>query len=146
MGLLVKSEQQLHWKLDINFTFEDNVTKSVTFDKGLYALLKFRRNDNVYYRVGKILDVEPVMLDTQPVSFTGAILVDFSGPYNASRIRIAACDILDARICSKGQVESLAPTYKVDEKMFDSSYKMPNVLVVGGSGIGLAGVEEAAVY
>ena len=60
MGLLVNSKQQLHWKLDIEFTFEDNVTKNVTLDSDLYVLLKFRRNDNLYYRAGRIVEVVPV--------------------------------------------------------------------------------------
>lgn len=146
MGLLVNSKQQLHWKLDVEFTFEDNVTKNVTLDSDLYVMLKFRRNDNLYYRAGRIVEVVPVMLDTQPVSFTGSIIVDFSGQYNASRITIAACDILDCRICSKGQIEALAPNYRVEEKMFDDSYRLPNVTTIGGSGVGSSGVGEAAVY
>lgn len=146
MGLLVKNEQKMHWKLDIRLTFEDRVTKNVTLDSDLYAIIKFRRNDNVYSRAGRIVEVVPVMLDTQPVSFAGAIIADFSGQYNASRIQIAACDILDIRICSKGQLEGLAPDYRVEDKMFDETYKMPSVITIGGSGLGSAGVGEAAVY
>ena len=146
MSLLVTSEHKLQWKLDIKFTFDDGIFKSVTLDKDLYVLIKFRRNDNVYYRAGRIVDVVPIMLDTQPVSYTGGIIVDFSGQYNASRIQISACDILNIRICSRGQLESLAPTYRVEEKMFEDSYIIPSVLTIGGSGVGSSGVGEAAVY
>lgn len=146
MALLIKHEHQLQWKLDLALTFDDGTSKSVTLDSDLYVLLKFRRNDNTYYRAGRIVEVVPIMLNTQPVSYTGAIIVDFSGQYNASRIQITACDILDIRICSKGQLESLAPTYTVEAKMFDESYIIPSVTTIGGSGVDTSGVGVAAVY
>lgn len=146
MALLIKNNHQMHWTLDLSLEFDDGTSKSTTLDSDMYILIKFRRNDNTYIRAGRIVEVSPVMLDTQPVSFTGSIIVDFSGSYNASRIAIPACDILNIRVCSKSQLETFAPTYKIEEKMFDESYIIPSNTMLGGFGVGLSGVEIAKVY
>lgn len=148
--MLISQDIQLYWQLGLQLHFDDGSTKSGIIKDNDYLYVKFRRNNNTYIKAGRVVAVNPVMLDTQPVSFTGSLIMDFSGQFKASQVRLPAKDILDFRVVTKEQVDSLAPDYIVTEDMLNEDITpdppAPPVEVeptVGG--IDKAGIDTAKV-
>lgn len=142
--MLLTNNTQVIFTLDVKLTFDNGTTKRGTVKEGDYLLLKFRYDGQKLYRACKVVYIQPVQLNTQPISYTASIIADCSTKFNAQRLRIAAGDILDIRFVDKDYIESLAPDYIVDEDLIkldaipatpEEDFKKP--------GVGTAGVEEA---
>lgn len=142
--MLLRHETHLNWNLNLHLYFDDNTEKQDTIEEGYYILLKFRRDNNKYNRAGRVVKIDPVMVRNMPPSFTGTLVVDFSGRYNASRVRIDAGDILDYRIVSEEQIRSLGPDYLITDEMFKTSYILP-INKENINGVGCAGCNKAEV-
>ena len=82
--MLLTQTVEMLWDMKLTLTFDDGSIKEAVIKDGMYLLLKFRRNENTYIRAGRVIHVQPVLLDTQPISFTGLLVMDFSGKYKAS--------------------------------------------------------------
>lgn len=127
MPMLLKHDMQINWSLNIHLYFDDETEKSVEIKPEMYLLLKFRRNGNIYNKAGRVEMVNPVMLDTQPISYTGSIIMDFAGRFRSSNIRIPAKDILDIRVVSKAQIENLIHNYEITDNLFNPSVVIPDI-------------------
>lgn len=123
--MVLEQNVQLLWDLKLNLKFDDNTSKESIIKKGMYLLVKFRRNGNTYNRAGRVINVQPVLIEAQPISFTGCIEMDFSAKHRASRIRIGGYDILNFRIVTQAQIESLGPDYIITDDMFEETALLP---------------------
>ena len=142
--MLLQNNTEVLFSLGIKLTFDTGETKVGTVDVGDYLLLKFNYDGSKYSRACHVVDITPVMLTTQPVSYTATIVVDCSTKFQAQRLRVAAKDILDFKKVSADYIESLAPDYVITDDMFegdalpatpDEVYKI--------SGVSIGGIEEA---
>lgn len=144
--MLLQNNTQILFSLNIKLSFDTGVTKVGTVEAGDYLLLKFNYDGNKYKKACKIVDIQPIVLSTQPVSYSAILIVDCSGKFSAERLKVASKDILDFRIVTKEFIDSLAPDYEITDDMFDGNatpivpkeiYKIP--------GVGVAGVDEARI-
>lgn len=138
--MLLQNNSQLLFSVDIRLLFDDGSTKSGVFNVNDYLLLKFNYNGNKLLKACKLLDIRPVVMNTQPESYSSKLVIDCSDKFAAKRLIIPTKDILNFRIVNKDFIDSLAPDYKVTEDMFkgdmlapvpEEKYKRPGVNIGG---------------
>ena len=97
-------------------------------------------------RACQVTTIQPVQLDTQPISYAASLIVDCSTKFNAERLRISSKDILNIRFVDKDFIDALAPDYEITEDMInkDAIPSTPENLYQT-SGVGVAGVDEARI-
>lgn len=120
--MLLQNSTEVLFSLCVKLTFDTGETKVVTVNTDDYLLLKFNYDGSKYSRACRVVDIVPVMLTTQPISYTATLVVDCSTKFQAERLRVAAKDILNIKKVSKDYVDSLAPEYTITEDMFDGDY------------------------
>ena len=145
--MVLEQNVQMLWNMKLNIKFDNDTSKETIIEEGMYLLVKFRRNGNTYSRAGRVINVQPVLLETQPVSFTGCLEMDFSGKYRASRIRIGGHDILNFRVVTQAQIENLGPDYVITDDMFEETTVLPALPdeTEEGNGVDLAGPDASKV-
>ena len=145
--MVLEQNVQMLWNMKLNIKFDNDTSKETIIEEGMYLLVKFRRNGNTYSRAGRVINVQPVLLETQPVSFTGCLEMDFSGKYRASRIRIGGHDILNFRVVTQAQIENLGPDYVITDDMFEETTVLPALPdeTEEGNGVDLAGLDASKV-
>lgn len=142
--MLLQNNTQVIFSLDVKLTFDNGTTKVGILKANDYILLRFKYNGNKLLRACRIVDIQPVILTTQPESYAASLVVDCSTKFSAERVRVASKDILNFRIVDKDFIDSLAPNYEITDDMINQDvipatpqelYQRP--------GVGIAGVGEA---
>ena len=141
---LLQNNTQVIFSVDIALTFDDGTTKRSTIEVGDYLLLKFNYDGNKMTKACRVVDITPIVLNTQPESYAASLVVDCSDKFNGQRLKVACKNILNLRIVTKDYVDSLAPDYIVTDDMLNED----NLAPVPGDiedrpGVGIAGVGEA---
>ena len=144
--MLLQNNTQVVFSLKVQLVFDTGETKVVEVNENDYLLLKFNYDGSKLMRACQVVDIIPVMLNTQPVSYTANIMIDCSTKFQAERLRVATKDILDIKKVSKDYIDSLAPDYEITDSMFDGDY-IPSVPVMTYMipGIVVGGVNYARV-
>ena len=120
--MLLQNNTEVLFSLMVKLTFDTGETKVAQVNADDYLLLKFNYDGSKYTRACQVVDIMPVMLTTQPVSYTATLVIDCSTKFQAERLRVATKDILDIKKVSKDYVDSLAPDYNITDDMFDGDY------------------------
>lgn len=120
--MLLQNNTEVLFSLMVKLTFDTGETKVAQVNVDDYLLLKFNYDGSKYTRACQVVDIMPVMLTTQPVSYTATLVIDCSTKFQAERLRVATKDILDIKKVSKDYVDSLAPDYNITDDMFDGDY------------------------
>lgn len=144
--MLLQNNTQVTFGLNVKLTFDNGTTKVGSVKEGDYLLLKFLYNGEKLMRACQVTTIQPVQLDTQPISYAASLIVDCSTKFNAERLRISAKDILNIRFVDKDFIDALAPDYEITEDMInkDAIPSTPEKLYQT-SGVGVAGVDEARI-
>lgn len=144
--MLLQNNTEVLFSLMVKLTFDTGETKVAQVNVDDYLLLKFNYDGSKYTRACQVVDIMPVMLTTQPVSYTATLVIDCSTKFQAERLRVATKDILDIKKVSKDYVDSLAPDYNITDDMFDGDYipATPSATYMI-PGIGVGGVGYARV-
>lgn len=117
--MLTGNISRIIFTLSLELTFDDGTSKVGVINENDYLLLKFRYDGNKLIRACKVIAIQPVILYTQPESYTGALMIDCSGEFYADRLKVVAKDILDFRIVDKKFIDDLAPDYDITDDLFD---------------------------
>lgn len=141
---LLQNNTQVIFSVNVALTFDDGTTKKDTIEVGDYLLLKFNYDGNKLSRACRVVDITPIVLNTQPESYAASLVVDCSDKFSGQRLKVACKNILNFRIVTKDYVDSLAPDYIVTDDMLNEG----NLEPVPGDledkpGVGIAGVGEA---
>lgn len=141
---LLQNNTQVIFSVNAALTFDDGTTKKDTIEVGDYLLLKFNYDGNKLSRACRVVDITPIVLNTQPESYAASLVVDCSDKFSGQRLKVACKNILNFRIVTKDYVDSLAPDYIVTDDMLNED----NLEPVPGDledkpGVGIAGVGEA---
>ena len=141
---LLQNNTQVIFSVNVALTFDDGTTKKDTIEVGDYLLLKFNYDGNKLSRACRVVDITPIVLNTQPESYAASLVVDCSDKFSGQRLKVACKNILNFRIVTKDYVDSLAPDYIVTDDMLN----VDNLEPVPGDledkpGVGIAGVGEA---
>lgn len=141
---LLQNNTQVIFSVKVALTFDDGTTKKDTIEVGDYLLLKFNYDGNKLSRACRVVDITPIVLNTQPESYAASLVVDCSDKFSGQRLKVACKNILNFRIVTKDYVDSLAPDYIVTDDMLNEG----NLEPVPGDledkpGVGIAGVGEA---
>ena len=141
---LLQNNTQVIFSVNVALTFDDGTTKKDTIEVGDYLLLKFNYDGNKLSRACRVVDITPIVLNTQPESYAASLVVDCSDKFSGQRLTVACKNILNFRIVTKDYVDSLAPDYIVTDDMLNED----NLEPVPGDledkpGVGIAGVGEA---
>lgn len=120
--MLLQNNTEVLFSLMVKLTFDTGETKVAQVNVDDYLLLKFNYDGSKYTRACQVVDIMPVMLTTQPISYTATLVIDCSTKFQAERLRVATKDILDIKKVSKDYVDSLAPDYNITDDMFDGDY------------------------
>lgn len=141
---LLQNNTQVIFSVNVALTFDDGATKKDTIEVGDYLLLKFNYDGNKLSRACRVVDITPIVLNTQPESYAASLVVDCSDKFSGQRLKVACKNILNFRIVTKDYVDSLAPDYIVTDDMLNED----NLEPVPGDledkpGVGIAGVGEA---
>lgn len=144
--MLLQNNTEILFSLMVNLVFDTGETKTVKVDVDDYLLLKFNYDGSKYSRACQVVDIVPIMLTTQPISYTAALMIDCSTKFQAERLRISTKDILDIRKVSKDYIDSLAPDYIITDDMFDGDY-IPSIPVETYMipGINVGGVNRSRI-
>ena len=140
---LLQNNTQVIFSVNVALTFDDGTTKKDTIEVGDYLLLKFNYDGNKLSRACRVVDITPIVLNTQPESYAASLVVDCSDKFSGQRLKVACKNILNFRIVTKDYVDSLAPDYIVTDDMLNED----NLEPVPGDledkpGVGIAGVGE----
>lgn len=142
--MLIQNNTIVNFSVDIVLTFDDSTTKRGTIEVGDYLLLKFNYDGNKLTKACRVVDITPIILNTQPESYTASIVVDCSDKFNGSRLKVACKNILNFRIVNKDFIDSLAPDYVVTDSMLEEDDLEPVPEdIEDRPGVGIAGVGEA---
>lgn len=120
--MLLQNNTEVLFSLMVKLTFDTGETKVAQVNADDYLLLKFNYDGSKYTRACQVVDIMPVMLTTQPISYTATLVIDCSTKFQAERLRVATKDILDIKKVSKDYIDSLAPDYNITDDMFDGDY------------------------
>ena len=120
--MLLQNSSEVLFSLMVKLTFDTGETNVAEVNVDDYLLLKFNYDGSKYMRACQVVDIVPVMLTTQPISYTATLVIDCSTKFNGERLRVATKDILDIKKVSKDYIDSLAPDYIITDDMFDGDY------------------------
>ena len=120
--MLLQNNTEVLFSLMVKLTFDTGETKVAQVNVDDYLLLKFNYDGSKYMRACQVADIVPVMLTTQPISYTATLVIDCSTKFQAERLRVATKDILNIKKVSKDYIDSLAPDYVITDDMFDGDY------------------------
>ena len=141
---LLQNNTQVILSVDIALTFDDGTTKRSTIEVGDYLLLKFNYDGNKMTKACRVVDITPIVLNTQPESYAASLVVDCSDKFNGQRLKVACKNILNYRIVNKDYVDSLAPDYAVTDDMMNEENLSPVPEDLEDKpGVGIAGVGQA---
>ena len=122
---LLQNNTQVIFSVDIALTFDDGTTKRNMIEVGDYLLLKFNYDGNKMTKACRVVDITPIVLNTQPESYAASLVVDCSDKFNGQRLKVACKNILNFRVVTKDYVDSLAPDYIVTDDMLDEDNLTP---------------------
>lgn len=115
--MLLENNTQVLFALNVLLSFDDNTTKSVVIEEGDYILMKFMYNGNKLKRAARIVSIDPIILDTEPVSYAATIIIDSSTKFGAERLKVASKDILDIRLVDHDFMIALEPDFNITDEM-----------------------------
>lgn len=115
--MLLENNTKVLFAVDVRLTFDNSTTKRTVVEEGDYLLMKFMYNGNKLKRACRVVSIDPVILETQPVSYTASLLVDCSTKFGGERLKVASKDILDIRMVDKDFMDSLEPDFIVTDDM-----------------------------
>lgn len=139
--MLLENNTQVLFAVDIRLTFDNSTTKRTIVEEGDYLLMKFMYNGNKLKRACRVVMINPVILETQPVSYAASLTVDCSTKFGAERLKVASKDILDIRLVDKDFMESLEPDFIITDDMINQ----PNIPETPKDPFRRSGVEIAGV-
>ena len=141
---LLQNSTQVIFSVEVTLAFDDGTTKKDIIEVGDYLLLKFTYDGNKLSRACRVVDISPIVLNTQPESYAASLIVDCSDKFSGQRLKVACKNILNYRIVNKDYVDSLAPDYIVTDEMMneDNLEPVPEDLE-DRPGVGIAGVGQA---
>lgn len=141
---LLQNNTQVIFSVDVALTFDDGTTKRDIIEVGDYLLLKFNYDGNKLAKACRVVDITPVILNTQPESYAASLIVDCSDKFSGQRLKVASKNILNFRIVNEEYIESLAPDYIITDDMLneDALEPLPDD-TEDIPGVGIAGVGEA---
>lgn len=117
--MLLYGDSQLLFSLMVHLVFDDDTEKKAELNTGDYILLKVRRNGSKFNLAGKIVGIDPVMLNTHPdPKFTAHLIVDCARQFKSTRLRISVNDILNFKVVSRDDILDLYPDYIITDDMF----------------------------
>ena len=93
--MLLENNTQVLFAVDVRLVFDNSTTKRVVVEEGDLLLMKFMYNGNKLKRACRVVSIDPVILETQPVSYAASLTVDCSTKFGAERLKVASKDILD---------------------------------------------------
>ena len=117
--MLLQNNTQVKFELDVKLTFDNGTTKVGTIKEGDYLLLRFLYNGEKLMRACQVTTIQPVQLDTQPISYAASLIVDCSTKFGGERLKVASKDILDIRMVDKDFMDSLEPDFIVTDDMIN---------------------------
>ena len=117
--MLLENNTTVLFAVDVRLTFDNSTTKRVVVEEGDYLLMKFMYNGNKLKRACRVVAINPVILETQPVSYAASLMVDCSTKFGAERLKVASKDILDIRMVDKDFMDSLEPDFVVTDDMIN---------------------------
>ena len=142
--MLLVNNTEIQFTLHVHLEFDTGATKDVTINAGDYILIKFKYDGMTMYRACRVVDIQPIVLQTQPVSYASQFMIDCSTKFAAERLRVASKDILNVRIVNKDYIDSLAPDYVVTEGMVSQGALEPvPEEEYARPGVGIMGIGEA---
>lgn len=115
--MLLENNTQVLFALNVLLSFDDSTTKSVVIEEGDLILMKFMYNGNKLKRAARIVSLDPIILDTEPVSYAATITIDSSTKFGAERLKVASKDILDIRLVDHDFMLSLEPDFMITDEM-----------------------------
>lgn len=115
--MLLENNTQVLFALDVILSFDNSTTKRVVVEEGDYLLAKFMYNGNKLKRACRVVSIDPVILDTEPVSYAASLILDCSTKFGAERLKVASKDILDIRLVDKDFMASLEPEFVITDDM-----------------------------
>lgn len=117
--MLLENNTQVLFAVDVILVFDNSTTKRVVVEEGDLLLMKFMYNGNKLKRACRVVSIDPVILETQPVSYAASLTVDCSTKFGAERLKVASKDILDIRMVDKDFMESLKPDFIITDDMIN---------------------------
>lgn len=115
--MLLENNTKVLFALNVLLSFDDSTTKNVVIEEGDYILAKFMYNGNKLKRAARIVSIDPIILDTQPVSYAATLTLDCSTKFGAERLKVASKDILDIRLVDHDFMLSLEPDFEISDSM-----------------------------
>lgn len=115
--MLLENNTQVLFALNVVLSFDDSTTKAVVVEEGDFILAKFMYNGNKLKRAARIVSIDPIILDTQPVSYAATLMLDCSTKFGAERLKVASKDILDIRLVDEDFMNSLSPEFMITDDM-----------------------------
>lgn len=141
---LLQNTTQVIFSVEVTLTFDDGTTKKDTINVGDYVLMKFMYDGNKLAKACRVVDITPIVLNTQPESYAASLVVDCSDKFSGQRLKVACKNILNFRVVNKDYVDSLAPDYVVTDEMLNEDALEPVPEDTEDiPGVGIAGVGEA---
>jgi len=141
---LLQNTTQVIFSVEVTLTFDDGTTKKDTINVGDYVLMKFMYDGNKFTKACRVVDITPIVLNTQPESYAASLVVDCSDKFSGQRLKVACKNILNFRVVNKDYVDSLAPDYVVTDEMLNEDALEPVPEDTEDiPGVGIAGVGEA---
>ena len=74
--MLLQNSSEVLFSLMVKLTFDTGETKVAEVNVDDYLLLKFNYDGSKYMRACQVVDIVPVMLTTQPISYTATVVID----------------------------------------------------------------------
>lgn len=139
--MLLENNTQVLFALNVRLSFDDSTTKSIVIEEGDLILAKFMYNGNKLKRAARIVSIDPIILDTQPVSYAATLTLDCSTKFGAERLKVASKDILDLRLVDHDFMLSLEPDFLITDEMISA----PSIPETPKEPFQRPGVEIAAV-
>lgn len=141
---LLQNNTQVIFSINVALTFDDGTTKKDIIEVGDYLLLKFNYDGNKLTKACRVVDITPVILNTQPESYAASLIVDYSDKFSGQRLKVASKNILNFRKVNEEYIESLAPDYIITDDMLNGDALEPLPEDKEDiPGVGIAGVGEA---
>ena len=141
---LLQNTTQVIFSVEVTLTFDDGTKKKDTINVGDYVLMKFMYDGNKLTKACRVVDITPIVLNTQPESYAASLIVDCSDKFSGQRLKVACKNILNFRVVNKDYVDSLAPDYVVTDEMLNEDALEPVPEDTEDiPGVGIAGVGEA---
>lgn len=144
--MLIENNTQVLFAVEVKLVFDSGKKKDVVVEEGDYLIMQFMYNGNKLRRACRVIGIQPVILETQPVSYAASLIIDASEKFGAQRLRVASKDILDIRVVDEDFMKSLEPDFIISDEIMDGEDLVPTPKKpFQKPGVNIAGVDIAYV-